>query len=109
MQSIETACEDRTVRYTQLARQGDVALYRQEHKASKVSRFEVVRIRLQPEHRWPDGTVTPLKEAYPASGAWGRLGWTFFHEASARRHLSRLCGGAAGVVRDGLDAAGEEG
>ena len=90
MQPIETEFEDRLFRYRQVARQGDVAIYTQEHKASRVQRFEVVHIRTQREHTWPDGTVTPEKEAYPASASWGRRGWTFSTLAGAQAKVAAL-------------------
>lgn len=90
MQPIEAQFEDRTFRYEQLERQGEVAIYRQAHKASQVSRFEVIRIRVQREHTWPDGTVTPEKEAYPSSNSCGRWGWTFYTLPEARAKLAEL-------------------
>ena len=55
-------------------------------------RYEVIRIRIQPEHTWPTGVTTPEKEAYPGSTSWGRLGWTFFLMADARAKLLALQG-----------------
>jgi hypothetical protein len=79
MQPIDTAFDEGRFRYTQLERHGDIAIYRQEHKEnSKAVRFEVIRIRVQPEHTWPSGQVTPEREAYPGASSWGRLGFTCF-------------------------------
>jgi hypothetical protein len=70
--------EDRLFRYAQVEREGDMAIFTQEHKASGHVRYEVVLIRVQKEHTWPNGTTTPEKEAYPGSTSWGRLGHTCF-------------------------------
>jgi hypothetical protein len=70
--------EDRLFRYAQVEREGDMAIFSQEHKASGHVRYEVVLIRVQPEHTWPTGITTPEKEAYPGSTSWGRLGHTCF-------------------------------
>ena len=53
-------------------------------------RYEVVRIRIQREHTWPNGTTTPEKEAYPGSNSWGTLGWTFIERPLAEDKLRAL-------------------
>ena len=63
--------------YEQLERQGDIAIYSQTHPGGAV-RYEVIRVRIQREHVWPTGVVTPEKEAYPGSTSWGRLGASCF-------------------------------
>lgn len=77
MQPLDTAFEEGRFRYTQLERQGDIALYEQVHKENpQVVRYEVVRIRVSPEHTWPNGNVSPEREVYAGANAWGRLGFT---------------------------------
>ena len=90
MQIIETEFEDRTFRYTQLARQGMIALYTQTHKPSGVTRYEVVILRVAAAHTWPNGSVSPERETYPGATAWGRYGWTFFVLGDAQAHLAAL-------------------
>jgi hypothetical protein len=90
MQIIETEFEDRTFRYTQLARQGMIALYSQTHKPSGVTRYEVVVLRVAAAHTWPNGSVSPERETYPGATAWGRYGWTFFVLGDAQAHLAAL-------------------
>jgi hypothetical protein len=75
---LPTAFEDRLFRYAQIERTGDVAIFTQTHKASGHVRYEVVLIRVQKEHAWPNGNITPEKEAYPGSTSWGRLGQTCY-------------------------------
>lgn len=90
MQPIETVFTDQTFAYTQLERHGNVAIYSQEHKASGVRRYEVVRIRVQGERTWPDGRVTPEREAYPGSSVWGKDGWTHYTLAEAQAQAATL-------------------
>ena len=65
MHILEHELEDGRFKYVQVERRGDVALYTQTHKASGTIRYEVIKIRIQPEHTWPTGVTTPEKEAYP--------------------------------------------
>jgi len=76
MLPLPTQFEDSRFRYTQVERDGDLAIFTQEHKASGLVRYEVVLIRVQKAHTWPTGVTTPEKEAYPGSNSWGRLGHT---------------------------------
>ena len=85
MHILEHELEDGRFQYVQVERRDNVALYTQTHKASGTVRYEVIKIRIQPEHTWPTGVTTPEKEAYPGSSAWGRDGWTFFALASAQQ------------------------
>jgi hypothetical protein len=70
--------EDSRFRYAQVERTGDLAIFTQTHKGSGHQRYEVVLIRVQKEHTWPNGNITPEKEAYPGSTSWGRLGQTCY-------------------------------
>ena len=91
MEPLPLSFRDRGFFYEQLDRQGDVALYTQTNHAGIV-RYEVVRIRIQREHTWPNGTTTPEKEAYPGSNSWGTLGWTFIERPLAEDKLRALLG-----------------
>jgi hypothetical protein len=79
-------------RHTQVERHGTIAIYEQRHKEADVTRFEVVRIRIQREHTWPTGQTTPEKEAYPGATSWGRLGFTCFSLAEAQALAATLVG-----------------
>jgi hypothetical protein len=90
MQTIDTHFTERGFQYAQIAREGMVALYSQTHTASGVVRYETVRLHIQAEHTWPNGTTTPEKEAYPSATVWGRRGWTFFTLADAQTQMQAL-------------------
>jgi hypothetical protein len=95
MLPIEKEFDEGRYRYTQLERHGDVAIYRQEHKENpKVVRFEVIRIRVYPEHTWPAGNTTPEREAYPGSSSWGHLGFTCYTLEQAQTLAAGLQGQA---------------
>jgi len=90
MHILELELEDGRFRYAQVERRENVALYTQTHKASGHVRYEVIKIKIQAEHTWPNGVTTPEKEAYPGSGSWGRDGWTFFALATAQQKMGEL-------------------
>src|SRR4029434_2009026 len=90
MEPVVSTFTDRTFRYEQIAREGMVAIYTQTHKESGVVRYETVRLHIQAAHILPNGTTTPEKEAYPASTAWGRRGWTFLRLQDAEAQMQTL-------------------
>ena len=89
MQPLETTFDLGNYRHTQLYREGMWAIYEQRHKEADVMRYEVIRIRIAPEKVWPNGSVTPEREAYPGSSVWGRDGWTCFTRQEADTLLAR--------------------
>ena len=95
MQVLELELEDGRFQYVQVERRENVALYTQTHKASGTIRYEVIKIKIQAEHTWPNGVTTPEKEAYPGSGSWGREGWTFFEITAAQQKMGELLASAA--------------
>jgi hypothetical protein len=91
MEPLVKSFEEGRYCYRQIERQGKLAIFEQQHKDNpRVIRYEVVCIRIQRAHTWPDGTFTPEKEAYPPSSAWGQSGWTFYTLDAARAHLQTL-------------------
>jgi hypothetical protein len=101
MDDIATTFTDRTFRYTQIDRQGDIAVYTQQHKDGGQTRYEVVRIRVRAAHTWPNGETTPEHEAYPGASVWGKDGWTFFTLAAAQAHAAILRGQQAETQPEG--------
>jgi hypothetical protein len=90
MQPVETHFEEGNFHYEQLSREGDLAIYRQSHRHGAMVRFEVVRIRPQPAHTWPDGRTSPERETYPGASRWGSDGWTCTTLAEAQQLLGAL-------------------
>lgn len=91
MEPIATTFEDQTFTYTQLERQGNIAIYCQQHKEGGAKRYEVVRIRVSKEHTWPNGKTTPEHEAYPGSTRWGVDGFSCFSMDEAHGIMAKLC------------------
>lgn len=73
-------------RYQQVERQGNFAIFTQEHE-SGTKRFELVRIRVEKETLWPNGRISPPREIYPTARLWGIDGWTFFTLTEAQDAL----------------------
>ena len=58
--------------YTQVSRDGEVAIYRQWRTDAAVERFEVIRVHHKPVQVFPNGTVQEhAGEYYPGSAQWG--------------------------------------
>lgn len=77
-------------RYTQVTRQGMLAIYQQSHLQGTMTRYEVVRIREMAEHTWPRGNTTPAHEFYPNVSRWGVDAWTCFSRQEADALLATL-------------------
>lgn len=82
--------------YTQIDRSDRYALYEQvrinkcKHTPVRVKRYEVIKVRKQPE--WSAfGKTHPAKEGFPCSEEWGTSGWSFLDLESARKHFEKLC------------------
>ena len=90
MDTLPLIIEDALFRYTQVTREGTLAIYTQEHKPSGVCRYELIRIRVQRAWTPPGGTLIPAHEVYPSASRWGREGWTFYHEDAARAAMVDL-------------------
>lgn len=97
MKTLETQFNSNGFTHAQVARRGNLAIYRRSKQIGNVmiEHFEVVVIRISPA--WQAfGQSFPESETYPSSKLWGVDGWTF-HELEAawdklwairkRRHL----------------------
>lgn len=73
--------------HEQIERTGDIAIFAKS-KGGNDPGFEVVRIRTVSERTWPDGSVTPPGEFYPAASEWGQYGWTYNTIEAARAKMA---------------------
>jgi hypothetical protein len=91
-QTLATEITSRGFTYRQLERHDDLAIYEQTRKTwpRGRARYEVIIIRVQPAHTWPNGDISPEQEVYPSSGSWGRLGWTTYTRQEAQEILRNL-------------------
>ena len=99
MRPLDTSFTDRSYTYTQVEREGDLAIFQQQHKENpQVIRYEVVRIRRRAAQTLLDGTTVPDREAYPSSSSWGIYGWTCRSLEDARQMMRQLQARAAAPV-----------
>jgi hypothetical protein len=82
--------------YTQVWREGDLAIYRQKHQEGPAVRFEVIRVQHQQQRRLPNGGVLEAGEYYPNSARWGQDGFTVYTLDEARALAATLRAEAAG-------------
>lgn len=54
-----------------------VAIYERSRPNFRPHELELIVIKVLPEHKLPNGAVTPAHETYPRASEWGRLGWSF--------------------------------
>lgn len=86
-----TSFEYRGFTFKLRARIGDIALYEKEGPTYHAG-WEVVIIKPPGKAFKCDGRViTPQHETVPASGEWGRLGWSFRDHADALAKFESLC------------------
>lgn len=90
MRSLPTEWASGAYLYTQVSRDGDIAIYRQKHKEGSAERFEVIVVQHHEEDSLPSGRVQEAGEYYPSSSQWGRAGWTHFTLAQAQAQASAL-------------------
>lgn len=77
--------------HEQLARVGDVALFRRSKKDSGAPHFELVIITRHNGYSIAGNQIAPA-EVYPAPEHWGSKGWTFTDEAAANRRFNHRVG-----------------
>lgn len=66
-------------KWTQIQREGDLTIYTQVFKGeeNEVVYFNTMWVRRRAEKVWPNGQVTPAREALPTESEWGLYGWTY--------------------------------
>ena len=100
---VETDFTEKGFRYTQIAREGEWAVYHKTKESGSYfsNEYEVVRIkqaRLHPKDPNPEGW--DKREAYPASRRWGRHGFTILgREEALARMRSKAQGGGKRVKK----------
>lgn len=65
--------------YTLVKRNDKAAIYSMKYKNTDlIVGYDVFMVKIQPEIKWPNGTVSPSKEAFPCSESWGV--WAFSYD-----------------------------
>jgi hypothetical protein len=73
-----------------VARQGKAALFAKTKAQHTVPSYEVVIVQTHEATTWPDGRVSPSREAMPSSEDWGKKGWTPGNWRAAIRDFKAL-------------------
>jgi hypothetical protein len=95
MRTMATSFSQSGWRFTQLDREGMVALFRKARRDGTQENFEVVVLEHRRASICPSGSIAPEHEAFPTPSSWGKAGWTF----SRASHHDPL---AAALQRFGL-------
>ncbi len=77
-------------RFTQVAREGPIALFRR-CKPGGAGHFELVRLR-EVEASEIYGRDYPAREVYPGNEKWGTDGFTVMDEKEARKRFGEMAG-----------------
>lgn len=90
MKVLETQFTKKGFRYTQVKREGDIAIYEQyQNSIGKVVGFEVFRIAKNKAYMIA-GNIIPDQEAVPGNEKWGTEGFTCGSLASAEIRFQQL-------------------
>jgi hypothetical protein len=79
----------KSFKYTQLIREGDLAIYKQEKPGEKVITFEVVKISRHSLYKL-GGVDIPAAETYPSTSTWGQNAWTLTTYEDALKKYNQL-------------------
>lgn len=69
---LSTVVEKHGRKYTQLKRDGNVAMF-----VISGGGFEVIHIRIREEQKLPGGKIAPRRETYPSDEEFGTHGWYY--------------------------------
>ena len=75
--------------YTQIAREGKKAIYRQDKEGYTSSSFETIKICSHNGYEL-NGTKIAASETYPSSSLWGIQAWTYSTLEDAKKKFKRL-------------------
>ena len=77
MKTLDTVVESKGFRYTQVRREGKVAIYEQRLiKGKQLFAYEVIVVQSHNGYELGGNTYPPA-EYYPSTNSWGTLGWTY--------------------------------
>lgn len=87
MKPIDKTFRKSGLEYKQVFRDGPWCIYRQTKPGTQIERFEVVKLKVEKAHTFPNGKTSPKREAFPSSEEWGVRGWTCLDLEAAHRRL----------------------
>lgn len=87
---LETEFRHDRFRFSLVKREGDVAMFSKIHDGGRRESFEVVLVQHHASNRWPNGDISPAREAMPSPESWGTLGWSYPTRLLAERRFNQL-------------------
>lgn len=88
MKTLETEFESTGVKYRQIRREGDAAIY--EVVKGKTKHFDVVWIQRKEKDYEICGRKYPATEMYPSSSSWGKTAWSCVNEHRTEERWTEL-------------------
>jgi len=89
MKKLEKIFNKKGFTYTQIVREGDKAIYRQDKNDYTSSSFEVVKIGSHNGYEL-NGTKIAASETYPSTSLWGIQGWTYQTLEDAKKKFKKI-------------------
>ena len=75
--------------FTQIKREGKVALYSKTKKGHTFPTYEVIIIQVRKAETLPRGVFYPERESFPYSEQWGTYGWSYSTLSDAEKGFQR--------------------
>lgn len=89
MKKLEKTFNKKGFTYTEITREGNKAIYRQDKKDYTSTSFEVVKIGSHNGYEL-NGTKIAASETYPSTSLWGIQGWTYQTLDEAKKKFKRI-------------------
>ena len=89
MKKLDKVINKKGFTYTQIVREGNKAIYRQDKEGYTSSSFEVVKIGSHNGYEL-NGVKIAAAETYPSTSLWGIQGWTCKDLDSAKKKFKKI-------------------
>lgn len=89
MKKLEKTFNKKGFTFTQITREGNKAIYRQDKSDYTSSSFEVVKIGSHNGYEL-NGTKIAASETYPSTSLWGIQGWTYQTLDEAKKKFKKI-------------------
>ena len=89
MKTLPKTINSKGFTYTQIAREGKKAIYRQDKEGYTAPSFETIKIGSHNGYEL-NGTKIAASETYPSSSLWGIQAWTYSTLEDAKKKFKRL-------------------
>ena len=89
MKKLEKTFTKKGFKYTQVLREGNKAIYRQDKHDYTAPSFEVIKVGSHNGYEL-NGTKIAASETYPSTSLWGIQGWTYQNIDDAKKKYKKL-------------------